>query len=309
MDFYELAGDTKAYILANEYANHNKRDREIRRLAMSLFRSDREWEVVVQRAGQWIAQMKDQATADQFLKDIKRSAPGEFKKTTPPPMTVSRLQTRPSASIVRPVAPWRPPGESKGSAEEVAKELPSWLDGGGESAPAAGGTGAAAAAGQGPEEAALQTPMRIVRGTNRATQFHVEVEQAAEKDPGGRVRPILLVEPDRAFRDACAASYRKAGYRVTSVGRGQAALHLLVDGNFLAVQIDMDLQDMDGLQFLRDAVGMGLNLRRTPVAVCSKSGPEQLAEFRNNDHVAFIPKPTDPAAVMAAIVAMGGKKA
>jgi CheY-like chemotaxis protein len=305
-DLFELASDTKAYILANEYANHNKHDRDIRRLAMALFRTDRELEIVAQKAAQWITQLKDQTTADQFLKDVRRATPGEFKKTAAEGLTgtVSRLPTRPS-SLLRPAAPWRPPAEKKEyDTSEVEKALPGWLEKPPEEGAPAAGEPEAAAPDPAPAAIAPAGPMRIVRGTNRATQLNVEVRQATEKEqPGDRVRPILIVDDDRTFRDACAKEYRQAGYRVTSVGKAQAALHLLAGGNFSALQIDIELPDMSGLDFLRHALHTGLNLRRTPVVVCSKHGREALAEFSVDDHVIHFSKPADPVALLAAVTA------
>ncbi|HLA77583.1 MAG TPA: sigma-54 dependent transcriptional regulator, partial [Vicinamibacteria bacterium] len=64
---------------------------------------------------------------------------------------------------------------------------------------------------------------------------------------------VLIVEDERAQRDALAQYLGRAGYAVTAVAGGEEALELLARGSFSVLITDLRLPGMDGLGVVRRA--------------------------------------------------------
>ncbi|MFN8110896.1 MAG: response regulator transcription factor [Thermoleophilia bacterium] len=73
---------------------------------------------------------------------------------------------------------------------------------------------------------------------------------------------VLLVEDDRALRDALRRVLEVSGYRVTAVASGEDALVALPQCSPDAVVLDIGLPGMDGMEVCRRVRGMG---NRVPV--------------------------------------------
>ena len=75
---------------------------------------------------------------------------------------------------------------------------------------------------------------------------------------------ILLVEDDRAVRDAVDRALRGAGYQVVTTGDGPSALAIARAAPVDAIVLDLGLPTMDGLDVCRQLRAMG---DRTPILV------------------------------------------
>jgi DNA-binding response OmpR family regulator len=67
-------------------------------------------------------------------------------------------------------------------------------------------------------------------------------------DTRDKMRWMLLVEDDRAIREAVAAYLMKEGYHVTAVGDGQEALEAFARGEYCLVVLDLMLPRVSGEQ-------------------------------------------------------------
>jgi len=90
------------------------------------------------------------------------------------------------------------------------------------------------------------------------------VEQA--QDPAS----VLVVEDDRALRQAIVTNAERAGHRVTAVGDGAAAIEAIRTGTYDVVLLDIGLPFVDGWQILEQME----NRQRPAVIVISARGEE-----------------------------------
>lgn len=71
---------------------------------------------------------------------------------------------------------------------------------------------------------------------------------------------ILLVEDDALLGAGLRASLGKAGFNVTWVREGHAALQALADDTFLAMLLDLGLADLNGMEVLQRVRDAGNNM-------------------------------------------------
>jgi FixJ family two-component response regulator len=78
---------------------------------------------------------------------------------------------------------------------------------------------------------------------------------------------IFLVDGDEAVRDAVASALRAAGFRARAFGSAQPFLAAYRPGHPACLVVDLDLPDMDGIEFLRALAAAGHDL---PTIVTSR---------------------------------------
>lgn len=72
---------------------------------------------------------------------------------------------------------------------------------------------------------------------------------------------ILLAEDDAAMRQYLARALERAGYAVTAVDRGTAALPLIEQGRFDLLLTDIVMPEMDGIELAQRAAAIAPDLR------------------------------------------------
>jgi DNA-binding response OmpR family regulator len=118
--------------------------------------------------------------------------------------------------------------------------------------------------------------------------------------PATSVRPadLLLVDDEPMVREVLTHYLEQAGYRVTAVADGAAALAAIAGRDFDLVVLDLMLPSVDGLSVLRELRHAG----STPVVVVSARGDEddriRGLQLGADDYVA---KPFSPREVVARV--------
>ena len=79
---------------------------------------------------------------------------------------------------------------------------------------------------------------------------------------------ILLAEDDDVMREYLARALTSAGYHVTAVDRGTAAVPYIDSGTFDLLLSDLVMPEMDGFE-LTEAIRTSPALRRIPVVITS----------------------------------------
>jgi two-component system cell cycle response regulator CpdR len=72
---------------------------------------------------------------------------------------------------------------------------------------------------------------------------------------------ILLAEDDEAMRQYLHRALERAGYSVTSVDRGTAAIPLLENDRFDLLLTDIVMPEMDGIELAQRAAGIAPDMR------------------------------------------------
>src|SRR3546814_7275838 len=72
---------------------------------------------------------------------------------------------------------------------------------------------------------------------------------------------ILLAEDDESMRVYIGRALERAGYTVTSVDRGTAALPLVATGGFDLLLTDLVMPEMDGIELAQRAVALAPAMR------------------------------------------------
>ena len=115
-----------------------------------------------------------------------------------------------------------------------------------------------------------------------------------------RTRTILLAEDDRSAREVTALVLEAAGYKVITTGNGTIALDILQND----ATVDLLLSDIqmpggiDGIELTR-RVQMK---RQMPIVLTSADPRSSFVWFPDN--VAFLPKPYDRRALLAAVTGL-----
>ncbi|OOG60068.1 response regulator [Rhodanobacter sp. C03] len=115
-----------------------------------------------------------------------------------------------------------------------------------------------------------------------------------------RTRTILLAEDDRSAREVTALVLEAAGYKVITTGNGTIALDILQND----ATVDLLLSDIqmpggiDGIELAR-RVQMK---RQMPIVLTSADPRSSFVWFPDN--VAFLPKPYDRRALLAAVTGL-----
>lgn len=72
---------------------------------------------------------------------------------------------------------------------------------------------------------------------------------------------ILLAEDDESMRTYIARALERAGYAVTAVDRGTAALPLVATGGFDLLLTDIVMPEMDGIELAQRSVALAPSMR------------------------------------------------
>lgn len=72
---------------------------------------------------------------------------------------------------------------------------------------------------------------------------------------------ILLAEDDESMRTYIGRALERAGYTVTAVDRGTAALPLVATGGFDLLLTDIVMPEMDGIELAQRAVALAPSMR------------------------------------------------
>ena len=86
---------------------------------------------------------------------------------------------------------------------------------------------------------------------------------------------VLVVDDEPAIRQALTAELEAAGYQVTSVGDGAAALALAESTRFDLVLTDLAMPRVDGFELIRGLRALRGDAASTPIVVLSVRGEEQ----------------------------------
>ena len=106
-------------------------------------------------------------------------------------------------------------------------------------------------------------------------------------------RGVLIVDDDVVMRELLVTCLQRAGFRVTAVADGVAALEAVERDRFAAVILDVEMSGLSGVE-------VALRLRRLPIArrsaiVMHTAIDEPIVRVDFTDYDAFLPKPCDPA--------------
>jgi CheY-like chemotaxis protein len=122
------------------------------------------------------------------------------------------------------------------------------------------------------------------------------------------VRPILVVDDDRAIRDVVADILESADYRVRTASNGAEALDQIRVESPAAVLLDLMMPIMDGWEFL-ERCRRRRPCAEVPVAIMSAAHDTALAASKL-DVQGYLTKPFELDAVLAVVgrLATGGEE-
>lgn len=75
------------------------------------------------------------------------------------------------------------------------------------------------------------------------------------------MRKILLAEDDESLRTFLARAIERAGYEVTAVDRGTAALPFIATGSYDLLLTDIVMPEMDGIELAQRAAALAPQMR------------------------------------------------
>jgi CheY-like chemotaxis protein len=160
------------------------------------------------------------------------------------------------------------------------------------------------------ELARLPAGVGIVRLGQHLNEDLAAVIHGFEAAMRGRAEPtakaarnhrLLLVDDDRVIQRLVTYILQREGYRVDVAGSGRAALEALLKSPYDLVLMDIQMQDMDGVETAQIRALAGAAGRAPVIALTANERPEQVAACLAagmNDHVA---KPIEAADLLAAI--------
>lgn len=116
---------------------------------------------------------------------------------------------------------------------------------------------------------------------------------------GAITEVVLVVDDDESFREVLGDLIVDEGLSVATATNGREALDLLESGlRPIAICLDIMMPVMDGAVFRAAQLGMP-EARAIPVAVLSASGTSRQQVTAQFGDVAYLPKPTTSAAIVA----------
>ncbi len=112
---------------------------------------------------------------------------------------------------------------------------------------------------------------------------------------------VLIVDDSRTTRNFHAEVMRSGGYDVDTAMDGSEALERLLSGSFDLVLTDINMQGMDGYEFIR-RVRAGQRCARLPIIIISTDGEDsdKTRGFRAGADL-YLVKPSDPSEVLAQV--------
>jgi PAS domain S-box-containing protein len=120
-----------------------------------------------------------------------------------------------------------------------------------------------------------------------------------------RIRRVLLVEDEPAVATGIVLLLEAEGIEVRAIERGGEALDAIKDFRPDGVILDMSLPDMRGTEVYERIAAQHPDM---PVLFSSGHGDESQVENFTNEHVAFLRKPYEFAALMTALDNIAGKR-
>ncbi|MEX0814092.1 MAG: response regulator [Dongiaceae bacterium] len=126
--------------------------------------------------------------------------------------------------------------------------------------------------------------------------------EEATRDRAARNHRLLLVDDDRVIRQLVSYMLQPEGYRVDVADSGRAAIEAVRETPYDLVLMDIQMEDMDGVETVQRIRALAGAAGRVPViALTANERPAQVAAYLAagmNDHVA---KPIEAADLLAAI--------
>lgn len=118
-------------------------------------------------------------------------------------------------------------------------------------------------------------------------------------------RDVLVVDDEEGYRDFFRYSLESAGYEVTAVGSGEAALEALARRDYAVVLLDGCLPGLSGLETLR---ALRCCRPAVPVMVLSVISESLELDALSLGAVGCAPKPTDPDELARLVDAAAGRR-
>jgi two-component system chemotaxis sensor kinase CheA len=125
--------------------------------------------------------------------------------------------------------------------------------------------------------------------------------RAGERGAGTRLPRLLVVEDSDFFRNLLIPALSAAGYEVTACGSAGRALELREAGAmFEAILSDVEMPDVDGLEFVRRIRAGGIWARLPAIAVTGRVGDADVAAGRAAGFTDYVGK-FDRAALLTSL--------
>ena len=112
---------------------------------------------------------------------------------------------------------------------------------------------------------------------------------------------VLLVEDDRALREALADTLLLAGHDYRAVGSAEDALEAVEQESFSLVVSDVNMPNMDGITFLKAAKQLPAYKFTPVIMLTTEAGDSKKAEGQAAGAKAWVVKPFQPAQMLAAV--------
>jgi two-component system chemotaxis sensor kinase CheA len=115
--------------------------------------------------------------------------------------------------------------------------------------------------------------------------------QTGANGPGTRGPHVLVVEDSDFFRQMLVPTLAAAGYRVTAVGSAAEALRLREAGKmFAAIVSDVEMPDIDGIEFVRRLRAGGAWAGLPVLALSGRAEPADIARGRDAGFTDYVAK-------------------
>ena len=136
----------------------------------------------------------------------------------------------------------------------------------------------------------------------QATESGDPVETATVAGPIPADLTLLVAEDHPANRRVMSLVLDEVGWRYEFAVNGREAVCLAASGHFDAVLMDLQMPEMDGLSATRAIRGLPGRAAAIPViGVTASASPQDIAQAREAGMEAVVPKPIDPARLIAAV--------
>ncbi len=124
--------------------------------------------------------------------------------------------------------------------------------------------------------------------------------------PTGRDRHVLVVDDEPDLLGALRLRLSAAGYRVTTVSDGLAAVAAVRDGDPDVVVLDLVLPGLDGHAVLQRLGDLERGRPLPVLCLSARTGYQDQERAESGGAVAFMAKPYDPAELLAEVARLAG---
>ena len=114
-------------------------------------------------------------------------------------------------------------------------------------------------------------------------------------------KTVMIVDDSGSFRTVVKLALQKAGYGVVEAVDGKDAVSKLTGQKLNLIVCDVNMPNMDGLSFLRHLKGTGAYKFVPVIMLTTESQESKKAEGRAAGARAWITKPFQPSALVAAV--------